>query len=148
MSAVSSTAPLLRLDITFSYSVVNSDTSLLSATIDGTSVKIIPETNQYGSATITLRATIISNPSLFTDHSFTVNVTPINDPPVINGISIDDIEVTFGESPTVIDITGYSITDIESDAVSSLSVLTNNDLKSPVIRAKSNTVKTLRLNKE
>ena len=115
--------------------------SLLNATVSGNTLTISLKENQYGSDTITVRATSSSDASLYLDHSFNVTVTSVNDPPIISGISIGDIEVTFGAPASVFDISGYSITDIESDSFSSLSVLSTNLLiASPVLEGNTLTI--------
>ena len=121
--------------------VSNTNMTLLNATVSGSTLTISLKANQYGADTITVRATSSSDPSLYLDHSFNVTVTSVNDPPVINGINIADIEVTFGAPASVYDITGYSITDVESDAFTSLSVLSTNLLiASPVLDGNTLTI--------
>ncbi|HAW78384.1 MAG TPA: hypothetical protein DCX27_00825, partial [Balneola sp.] len=61
---------------------VNDNPTLVTATISDSALTLNYQTNQFGVANITVRA---SDGELFTEDSFVVTINEVNDPPVFPG---------------------------------------------------------------
>jgi hypothetical protein len=70
---------------------VNSNTTLVTASLTDTTLTLSYTPNQSGVATITVRATDLGG--LFVEDDFTVTVNPINDPPTIGQVLKDQKSV-------------------------------------------------------
>jgi len=86
-------------DLELQFSVQNTNTGLVAATIDANAVltlTFLP--NRYGTATITVRATDLDGG--FTDEPFTVTVASVNDLPVV----VNDTANTTDQQPITVDV--------------------------------------------
>ena len=119
-------------DPALTYSIENNTNSSLftSTAIDGVLGTL---TLDYAAATndtaeITIRATDTGDPALFVETTFTVTVTPVNQPPTTTGIT--DVFVAEGADDTAIDL--FAAFDDSEDLDSSLTFTveanTNSDL--------------------
>ncbi|MEQ9425559.1 MAG: BspA family leucine-rich repeat surface protein, partial [Cyclobacteriaceae bacterium] len=92
---VDENAPNTVLDLSTSFSDVettsgdltytvesNDNTTLVAASIDGSTLTLDYQTNQFGVASITVRA---SDGELFTEDSFVVTINEVNAPPIFPG---------------------------------------------------------------
>ena len=108
------------------YSINNTNPTLLSATISGTTIVLDYVDDETGTATITLTANDSSCGATVSE-SFVVTVTPQNDPPIANNDSI-----TVAEGGTVFTTsTGISVINNDTDTDTASSVLTASLLTPP-----------------
>ena len=108
------------------YSINNTNPTLLSATISGTTIVLDYVDDETGTATITLTANDSSCGATVSE-SFVVTVTPQNDPPIANNDSI-----TVAEGGTVSTTsTGISVINNDTDTDTASSVLTASLLTPP-----------------
>ncbi|WP_207398094.1 choice-of-anchor D domain-containing protein [Bremerella alba] len=91
------------------YSVVSSDTDLASITIVGSELRIAPNPDQNGTATVTVTAT--DSEGLQVSDSFLLNVTPVNDSPERSGL-VPDLFATMNDDPVVVDLSEF-LTDVD-----------------------------------
>ncbi|MBD8708414.1 retention module-containing protein [Pseudomonas sp. CFBP 13711] len=94
-----------------------------TAALDGwdlTKVTLTPPENFNGQINLTVNATSteLNGPSATTQQPLTVNVTPVNDAPVVN---FGSITYTENDAPTAI-VKNFSITDIDSTQLSSAKI--------------------------
>ncbi|MGA3682251.1 retention module-containing protein [Pseudomonas graminis] len=94
-----------------------------TAALDGwdlTKVTITPPENFNGQINLTVNATSteLNGPSVTTQQPLTVNVTPVNDAPVVN---FGSITYTENDAPIAI-VKDFSITDIDSTQLSSAKI--------------------------
>ncbi len=109
------------------YSINNTNPTLLSATISGTTIVLDYVDDETGTATITLTANDSSCGATVSE-SFVVTVTPQNDPPIANNDSI-----TVAEGGTVSTTsTGISVINNDTDTDTASSVLTASLLTPPL----------------
>ena len=85
----------------------HSDTSAVSALINGQSLLLTPLPNWHGTSTITVYMT--DENSLSDTTSFVLTVTPVNDPPTI--AAVDDITILEDGSASIV----LNVTDIDTD---------------------------------
>ena len=84
------------------YTATSSDTTKVSLSISGASLTITPV--GLGTATVTVTAT--DPDGLTATQTFSVNATPLNDPPVTVG-TMPDRTLYMGEADTTIDVSPY-----------------------------------------
>ncbi|MDF3129968.1 DUF4347 domain-containing protein [Kiritimatiellaeota bacterium B1221] len=104
-------------DSALTYTVEsNSNASLMTATVDGGSDELTLDyqSNQSGSATITVRAT--DSGTLFVEDTFTVTVNAVNDTPTVDN-AVADFAVDEDAADTVFDLTSLfsDVEDADSD---------------------------------
>ncbi|MDF3128288.1 Ig-like domain-containing protein [Kiritimatiellaeota bacterium B1221] len=96
----------------------NNNTTLLTTSVDAGSDELTLDylDNQFGTATITVRAT--DSGSLFVEDSFTVTVNAVNDTPVVSN-AVADFTVNEDATDTVLDLTNIfsDIEDADSDLI-------------------------------
>ena len=97
---------LSYLGATMTYEA-HSDTSAVSALIDGQSLLLTPLPNWHGTSTITVYMT--DENSLPDTTSFVLIVSPVNDPPTI--AAVDDISILEDGSASIV----LNVTDIDTD---------------------------------
>ncbi len=101
----------------FTWSATSSNTSLFTASISNNMLHITPVENAYGSGTVELT---LHNGAYSTTQSIPVTINPVNDAPVISGIST----ITCTEDiPYQLDMSPY-ISDVD-DPVANLTISTN-----------------------
>ncbi len=67
------------------YTVVSSDDSIATATVDGSIMTVTPQANAYGSVTFTVKP--FDGIDYGDPLNITINITPVNDKPVLSPIS-------------------------------------------------------------
>ena len=87
---------------TLTYTATSSDTSKVTLSLSGASITITPA--GLGTATVTVTAT--DPDGLTATQTFSVNATPLNDPPVTVG-TMPDRTLYMGEADTTIDVSPY-----------------------------------------
>jgi Ca2+-binding RTX toxin-like protein len=91
----------------------NTNTGLVTATLDGNNLILDYQDNQFGMAEITLRGTAYGE---FVANTFTVTVNPVNDAPTLENAIADQNE-TKGQ-PFSFAIPANTFSDIDGDALS------------------------------
>jgi serralysin len=99
----------------------NSNGSLINATIVDGKLTLTPQANQFGTSQITIRGT--SN-GLSVDNTFSVNVNPVDDAPIV-AKAIADITVNQDAASTVIDLSTV-FTDIDNSAAAIIKTVKTN----------------------
>ena len=89
----------------------NSNTGLVSALITGNTLSINYLPNMHGTAVLVIRAT--SNQRIV-DDTININVTPVDDPPVVSGIT--DQRILEGDSFTPVNLDNY-LTEVDNDNI-------------------------------
>ncbi len=101
----------------FTWSATSSNTSLFTASISDNMLHISPVENAYGSGTVELT---LHNGAYSTTQSISVTINPVNDAPVISGLSTisctEDIPYQLDMSPYLSDV---------DDPVANLTISTN-----------------------
>ena len=87
---------------TLTYTATSSDTSKVTLSLSGASITITPA--GLGTATVTVTAT--DPDGLTATQTFSVNATPLNQPPVTVG-TMSDQTLYMGEADTTIDVSPY-----------------------------------------
>ncbi|BAY24532.1 peptidase-like protein [Calothrix sp. NIES-2100] len=105
----------------------NSNSSLVNASIDGNNLVLAYLPNQFGTAAITISGT--SNGKTV-DHTFTVNVAPVDDAPTVAN-PIVDVNSSEDAPNTIIDLSQV-FTDIDNDPSAIIKTLSANSNSSLV----------------